>query len=74
MATKFETVADLESCLNRAAADEPIFVLRAHDPLAADTVRRWSFARALAKGFNDPAALEAADVADAMDKWRKVHG
>jgi hypothetical protein len=74
MATKAENLSRPESCLNRAADDEPIFVLRAHDPLAADTVRRWSFARALADGFNDPAAAGALDVADAMDKWRKIHG
>lgn len=40
--TKSETIADPTSCLNRAAADEPVFVLRANDPLAAGIVEEWA--------------------------------
>ncbi len=29
------------SCLNKASADEPVFVLRAKDPMAAQTIRHW---------------------------------
>lgn len=29
-------------CYAAAAPDEPIFILRSTDPLAADTVRRWA--------------------------------
>jgi hypothetical protein len=74
MATKMQNLADPASCFNRAAEDEPIFVLRAHDPLAPDAVRRWSYTRMLHRGTADVAAAEAAGVADAMEEWRKVHG
>lgn len=30
------------SCLNKAAMDEPVFVLRAHDPNAPATLRTWA--------------------------------
>lgn len=39
---KNEELANPESCLNRAATDEPIFVLRANDPLAPIIVRYWA--------------------------------
>lgn len=32
------------SCLNKAHADEPLFVLRAHDPLFGAIVRLWAAA------------------------------
>lgn len=42
MATKREVLSDPESCLNRAASDEPIFVLRAKDWLCASiAVEAW---------------------------------
>lgn len=31
-----------DSCLANAADDEPLFVLRAQDNMAADTVRLWA--------------------------------
>lgn len=31
-----------DTCLEKAADDEPIFVLRAHDPIAADIVEIWA--------------------------------
>lgn len=42
MATKSEEIMNPNGCLNRAAPDEPIFVLRAHDPLAAGIVDEWA--------------------------------
>lgn len=30
------------SCLNKAQAHEPVFVLRANDPVAAQTIRHWA--------------------------------
>lgn len=38
---KVDEIADQNSCLNKAADDEPVFVLRAHDPLAIGTVLHW---------------------------------
>jgi hypothetical protein len=66
------------SCLNKAADDEPIFVLRANDALAAHTVREWArryqfkktedgrhmTARELAK------CAEAHALARLMELWR----
>lgn len=37
-----EEIARIDSCLNRAKDDEPIFVLRANDELAAGIVRSWA--------------------------------
>lgn len=31
-----------DTCLGKAADDEPIFVLRANDPIAADVVEIWA--------------------------------
>jgi hypothetical protein len=38
---KSEELANPQSCLNRAADDELIFVLLAHDRASAATVRAW---------------------------------
>lgn len=57
------------SCLNKARVDEPIFVLRAKDPLASMTIRHWI---TMAEDQHEKAKLqEALDLADAMDQWRK---
>lgn len=56
------------SCLNKAAPDEPVFVLRAKDPLAAQTVRHWA---TMAQGeHEDHKREEAVKLADEMDQWR----
>lgn len=56
------------SCLNKAAADEPIFVLRAKDALAAMAVRHWA---TMAEGTHESDKLEEArQLADKMDEWR----
>jgi hypothetical protein len=55
------------SCLNKAAADEPIFVLRAHDPLFGAIVRLWA---AAAHGLHeDEKRYEACALADEGDAW-----
>ena len=57
------------SCLNKAVSDEPVFVLRAKDPLAAMTVRHWI---TMAEGAHEPAKLdEARGLAVEMEKWRQ---
>lgn len=56
------------SCLNKAAPDEPVFVLRAKDALAAMTVRHWI---TMADGVHEPAKLEEArKLAEVMESWR----
>jgi len=70
MAIKRDEINDPTSCLNRAADDEPIFVLRAKDKLAAKLVRDWA-AEAVLEGHHDDAKIKAAwRYADAMDAWR----
>ena len=67
------------SCLSRASHDEPIFVLRAHDPIAAEIVRQWArdyrYAKTDANGRTTDRQhtkfLEAMTLADQMDKWRE---
>lgn len=55
------------SCLNKAAPEEPIFVLRAKDPLAAQTVRLWA---AMASGVHEIDKIgEAKALADDMEAW-----
>ena len=56
------------SCLNKAAPDEPIFVLRAKDVLAPMTIRHWA---TMAYQEHEPEKLkEALSLADQMDQWR----
>lgn len=61
------------SCINKAANDEPVFVLRAKDPLAASAVEYWA-KNAEATGFHDPAkCAEARHLASSMREWRDLH-
>ena len=56
------------SCLNKAGATEFVFVLRAKDALAAQTVRHWAM---MADGIHEPEKItEALRIADAMEQWR----
>lgn len=67
---KMQTISDPKSCLNKAESDEPIFVLRGKDPLAAQTVRNWAEA-ALALGTHSVGkAQDALEIAQRMDDWR----
>jgi len=50
---KSHELSDPNSCLNRAAGDEMIFVLRAKDPAAASAIRSWIGFR-VALGMNKP--------------------
>lgn len=69
------------SCLTRAADDEPLFVLRANDPLAPKVVREWAYRyeeeKADAGGMLTEKQLakteEARDLADAMEVWKRAH-
>lgn len=56
------------SCLNKAAPDEPLFVLRANDPMAAMTIRHWA---TMSGALRTQSRIdEALMCADQMDTWR----
>lgn len=66
--TKAELLRSVNSCLSRAADDEPVFVLRAKDPLAAQTLRLWA---SMARGVHEDDKVELArEEAEQMDAWR----
>ena len=66
---KHRELTDPKSCLNKAAPDEPIFVLRAKDARAAMAVRHWA---TMAHGLHEPEKLQEAEaLAQQMDDWRK---
>lgn len=55
------------SCLNKSQPEEPVFVLVARDPTAAQTVRLWV---AMNSGTQPPDKLQdALRAAEEMDKW-----
>lgn len=77
MFTKKEVLAAAnrgEGCLGRAADDEPVFVLRAQDCLAADLVEKWAiWASAGIATIGSEAAGhkvgEARQISEAMRHW-----
>lgn len=67
---KSDELRTAHSCLNKAASDEPIFVLRAKDALAPQAVRLWA---AMADGVHEIEKRgEAMGLAEEMDRWRKA--
>lgn len=72
MATKAVTLADPQSCLNKAQDGEPIFVLRAHDPLASHVVRYWAGLYTMQRGLSAKGA-DAEECAKAMEDWYKAN-
>jgi hypothetical protein len=81
MSLKRDEIANPNSCLNKAADDEPIFVLRANDPVAAAIVRIWAERYVSEKiehntdgiltGAQLLKAQEARGLANQMDSWRR---
>ncbi len=69
---KAQEMAMPTSCLNKAQSDEPVFVLRAKDPLAADIVRVWAM-----MAHRSPHEMwkikEARELANQMDIWRATN-
>lgn len=62
-----------DSCLQKVADDEPIFVLRAKDSLAPEIVREWvKLARLCGKTPPEKLA-EAEELAVKMEKWGEQH-
>jgi hypothetical protein len=73
MATKaieLERLANGQGCLGRADDDEPLFILRAQDRLAAPLVWLWA---ELAHRLGVPKALEATAIAEDMNRWGRTH-
>ena len=65
---KSQEIIITNSCLNKAADDEPIFVLRGHDKLAPVVVRLWADL-ALLHGCSGTKITEAMQLAHLMDEW-----
>jgi hypothetical protein len=57
-----------KGCLGKAADDEPVFILRAQDALAADAVDHWAN-HAQLLGVHPDKVREARELADAMREW-----
>jgi len=57
------------SCLNKSADDEPLFVLRAKDPIAPIAIRHWVTMSNCYHQKNK--AKEALELAEKMEAWRK---
>jgi hypothetical protein len=69
---KLDEIEQPTSCLNKAAEDEPLFVLRAKDPNAPATVEEWA-RRAEESGAHEPWKIaEARALAEQMREWRKA--
>ena len=69
MATKATGVP----CYDKAAPDEPIFVLRATDVFAPEVIRFWS-EKARRGGTRSTKVSDALACADAMEAWAVEHG
>lgn len=71
---KIDEIEQPTSCLNKSRAEEPLFVLRAKDPLAPAVVRTWAN-NAETTGAHEPEKIaEARALADAMEEYRtRVH-
>lgn len=57
------------SCYDKAADDEPLFVLRAQDMLGPEMVREWAY-RAKVMGVPSEKIDEARRCADEMEDWQ----
>ena len=74
--TKADTVpegAQGEGWLGKAADDEPVFVLRGNDALAAMTVHYWADLAAAHKSTPEK-VVGARAVADQMQSWAETRG
>lgn len=71
---KRDELADPNSCLNKAADDEYLFVLRSKDPEMANTIREWA-ARRIQRGMNkatDAKIIEALQLAQTVDRLHRI--
>lgn len=65
-------VAGTDPCFVKAAADEPLFVLRPTDVVAPATVRDW-VGRVHDLGGDEQKLLGAMECASAMERWQQVN-
>lgn len=63
-----ELTAAGQGCLGKAADNEPVFILRAQDILAADLVDTWA-TQAKTLGVDWDKVREAREIAQAMREW-----
>jgi hypothetical protein len=72
--TKQQEIQIPDSHLNKAAPNEPLFILMGRDPAAPIAIRAWIFHRVqLGKNHrNDPQRVEALELAKRMDAYRDV--
>lgn len=63
-----EAAAQGKGCLGRAGDNEPVFVLRAQDMLAADLVETWATQASVA-GCPGDKVVEARRLAQEMREW-----
>lgn len=69
---KADEIADPQSCLNRSAADEPVFVLCARDQSAPGIVQRW-MTQAARDGVNADKLAGAERLRLEMLEWQAAH-
>jgi hypothetical protein len=72
---KTEELSNPQSCLNKARANERLFVLLARDPAAPDVIGYWVRKRiALGKNkMSDPQIVEALECAKKMEEESRHH-
>lgn len=66
---KNQELTDPKSCLNQAAPEEMVFVLRANDPIAPLVVRYWAN-ESLLRGIHLDKLDDAEACAAAMEAWQ----
>lgn len=77
MSTKQDNILNPASCWNRALPDEPVFILKATDETAPETIKMWAARYMMAKGgwsYMKPEQRakynEALGIAARMTEWR----
>lgn len=69
---KLDEINTSTSCLNKAADDEPLFVLRAKDLLAPIVVAYWAELASRSGLHEDEKTLEAIRLARDMKMWKRA--
>lgn len=71
--TKKQLIDDPNSCLNKAADDEPVFLIRAKDMIGGMSVRYWAHLAQDTKAHEPAKIAQARHVASEMDEWRNAN-
>lgn len=68
---KHQEISKIDSCLNKAADDEPIFVLRGKDPVIVPTIQAWIKLRSELENEDDEDKLEEASCfIEVIERWQ----